>query len=62
MIDYAHLKYRKYHYLEGDETKIENYAEAASDKTVVWACHHRRELVPDRKTAEDLKAMGLYWN
>lgn len=62
MIDYYHLKYRKYHYLEGDETKIENYAEAASDKTQVWVCHHRRELVPDRKTIEDLKVMGLYWN
>ena len=27
MIDYCHLKKRKNHYLEGDETKIENYAE-----------------------------------
>lgn len=62
MIDYMHLKYKKYHYLEGDETKIENYAEAASDESQVWVCHHRRELVPDRKTVEDLKSMGLYWN
>lgn len=62
MIDYCHLKKRKYHYLEGDETKIENYAEAAADPDETWVCHHRRELVPDRKTIAELKEMGLYWN
>lgn len=62
MIDYEHLKLRKYHYLEGDETKIENYELAKADQTQTWVCHHRRELEPDRKTIEDLKAMGLYWN
>ena len=61
MIDYEHLKLRKYHYLEGDETKIENYAEALADKSETWVCHHRRELEPDRNTIEDLKAKGLYW-
>ena len=62
MIEYYHLKKRKNHYLEGDETKIENYAEAAADPDETWVCHHRRELVPDRKTIAELKAMGLYWN
>lgn len=62
MIDYEHLKYRKHHYLEGDETLIENYAAALSDTTQTWVCHHRRELVPNRLTAEDLKDLGLYWN
>ena len=62
MIDFNHLKYRKYHYLEGDETLIENYDKAIADTTQTWVCHHRRELEPDRKTIEDLKALGLYWN
>lgn len=62
MIDYVHLKLRKYHYLDGDETKIENYAAAAADKTQTWVCHHRRELVPDRKTINELVELGLYWN
>lgn len=31
MIDYVHLKLRKFHYLEGDETLIENYELAKND-------------------------------
>ena len=62
MIDFDHLKNRKYHYLDGDETLIENYDKAIADTTQTWVCHHRRELEPDRKTVEDLKALGLYWN
>ena len=62
MIDFDHLKNRKYHYLDGDETLIENYDKAIADTTQTWVCHHRRELEPDRKTSEDLKALGLYWN
>lgn len=62
MISYYYLKRRKKHYLEGDERLIENYAEAAADPDETWVCHHRRELVPDRKTIPELKAMGLYWN
>ena len=62
MINYSRLKYRKYHYLDGDETLIENYAEALADTTQTWVCHHRRELEPTRMTAEDLIDQGLYWN
>ena len=62
MIDYEHLTLRKHHYLEGDITKIENYKLALADKDIVWHCHHRRELVPDRKTAIELIEMGLYFN
>lgn len=62
MINLDYLKYRKYHYLDGDETLIENYDKAIADKTQTWVCHHRRELEPDVKTAEDLKSLDLYWN
>ena len=62
MIDYYHLKFRKHHYLEGDETLIENYDLASTDKTQVWVCHHRRELEPTRKTARQLMDEDLYWN
>ena len=62
MIDFNHLKYRKYHYLEGDETLIENYDKAIADTTQTWVCHHRREIEPDRKTIVELIALGLYWN
>lgn len=62
MIDYVHLKLRKYHYLEGDESLIENYEKAIADETQTWVCHHRRELEPIKKTIEDLIAEGLYWN
>lgn len=62
MIDYEHLKLRKYHYLEGDETLIENYELAKADLTQTWICHHRKELDgPKQLTIEDLKAQGLYW-
>lgn len=63
MIDFERLKYRKYHYLEGDETLIENYEKALNDTTQTWVCHHRAELDgPERLLIEDLKARGLYWN
>ena len=62
MIDYVHLIQRKYHYLEGDPKLIENFEAAENDTTQTWVCHHRRELVPDRKSAEELVDMGLYWN
>lgn len=63
MIDFEHLKYKKYHYLEGDETLIENYKKALNDKTQTWVCHHRAELDgPEALLIEDLKARGLYWN
>lgn len=62
MINYEHLILKKHHYLEGDITKIENYELALADKNEVWHCHHRRELVPDRKTAVELIEMGLYFN
>ena len=62
MIDYNYLKLRKHHYLEGDETLIENYDKAISDKSQMWVCHHRRELDPDRKTINELIELGLYWN
>lgn len=31
MIDFEHLKNRKFHYLDGDETLIENYDLAIAD-------------------------------
>ena len=62
MIDYENLKYRKHHYLDGDESLIENYDKALADTTQTWVCHHRRELEPTRMTVEDLKEQGLYWN
>ena len=62
MIDYSHLKYKKHHYLDGDESLIENYGKAIADTTQTWVCHHRRELEPNRMTIEDLKEQGLYWN
>lgn len=62
MIDYNYLKFRKHHYLEGDETLIENYDKAIADKSQMWVCHHRRELDPDRKTINELIELGLYWN
>ena len=62
MIDYEHLKYKKHHYLDGDESLIENYDKALADTTQTWICHHRRELEPTRMTVEDLKEQGLYWN
>lgn len=62
MIDYSHLKYNKHHYLDGDESLIENYDKAVADTTQTWVCHHRMELEPIRMTMEDLKEKGLYWN
>ena len=42
MINFEYLKNKKYHYLEGDETLIENYDKAIADTTQTWVCHHRR--------------------
>ena len=46
-------------YCKDDISLIENYDKAAADKSLVWHCHHRRELVMSRK---ELIEIGEYYN
>lgn len=51
-------------YCKDDITKIDNYAEAVSDKTSTWHCHHRLELTLDgghAHTKQELIKMGMYY-
>lgn len=55
-------------YCSGDYRLIENYAQAVSDETEVWDCHHRDEIrklpsgmVVVRSVAELIED-GLYWH
>lgn len=46
-----------------DISKIENYDEAIADKTQMWHCHHRAEILPcGRYTVDQLRKYGLYWH
>lgn len=50
-------------YCCGDISLIENYAQAVSDKTQTWDCHHNAEILPcGRFSVKDLMKHGLYWN
>lgn len=54
-----------YLFCNGDITKIENYEKAINDKTQVWQCHHRLEIMPfsNREIShKKLIEMGLYYN
>lgn len=52
-----------YSYCHEDISKIENYDKAVNDKTQVWHCHHRGEVLPcGHFYAKDLKIFGLYFN
>ena len=49
--------------------KIENFEKADADNFIGWECHHRLETHTsdgERRlvdiTAEELKALGMYWN
>lgn len=44
-------------------SNIENYYKAMADKTQIWHCHHRAEILPcGIFSLNDLKKHGLYWN
>lgn len=46
-----------------DISNIENYEQAADDKTQTWDCHHRAEVLPcGRFGVDDLKKFGLYFH
>lgn len=46
-----------------DISLIENYDLAINDKTQIWHCHHRGEVLPcGRFTRDDLKKFNLYYN
>lgn len=50
-------------YCSEDISKIENYAEAITDKTKTWCCHHRLEIQGKFKNSPELlKKCGLYFN
>ena len=42
-----------------DISLIENYEQAANDKTQIWHCHHRLGV---KLSAAELIEFGLYWN
>ena len=49
-------------YCKDDISLIENYEQAINDKTQIWHCHHRGEILAcGRYTPNDLKKFGLYW-
>lgn len=58
-------KYAKRYCCE-DISKIENYAEAMTDTTQTWHCHHRLELIKTGavvdSTKQDLIDWGIYYN
>lgn len=42
---------------------IENYSQAVNDKTQIWDCHHRGEILScGTYSRQDLKRFGLYWH
>ena len=43
-----------------DISLIENYDKAIADKTQTWVCHHRREII-ENKRAKQLKDENVYW-
>lgn len=46
-----------------DISLIENYDEAINDKTQIWHCHHKAEVLPcGRFSINDLKKFNLYYN
>lgn len=49
-----------------DISKIENYDKAVSDKTQVWQCHHKLELIETggvvNASRKDLTDWGLYYS
>lgn len=46
-----------------DISKIENYELAINDKSQMWECHHKAEILPcGRFSRNDLKKFNLYWN
>lgn len=52
-------------YCNGDITKIENYELAIADKTQVWCCHHRMEIMPfsgKQVSQKYLMKQGLFFN
>lgn len=54
-------KYAK-QFCKDDISKIENYNLAINDKTQVWECHHRVEILPcGRFSRNDLKKFNLYY-
>lgn len=56
MINDYHVK----EYCCEDPSLIENYEEAMADSET-WVCHHRKGIEL-KKSIEELKAMGLYYN
>ena len=46
-----------------DIYKIENYELAINDKSQMWECHHKAEILPcGRFSRNDLKKFNLYFN
>ena len=50
-------------YCSEDISNIENYEKAFNDKTQMWHCHHRGEMLPcGRFLIKDLKKFDLYFD
>lgn len=50
-------------YCKGEIDRIENYSKAVEDKTQIWHCHHRLEIMPfsgKRASVKYLVEQGLY--
>lgn len=59
MINFAQVR----KYCHEDIKKIENYDAAIADKTQIWHCHHRAEVLQcGNYSAKNLKKFSLYYH